>query len=153
MMDEDLWKSLDNWEKSHLPVRVATVSWVIGALGGKDHPCLTHDDCVWGNWTLGDFTAGNEEFHYPKNSLVLKDFNPFKIELSRTSLQMKLFKIEDTSTLLLFLFKEYSYSSLHGKTYLWGGCVQVQKMSGGGTILLFIFLCLDQSIRDEFSIS
>ena len=66
---------------------------------------------------------------------------------------MKLFKIEDTSTLLLFLFKEYSYSSLHGKTYLWGGCVQVQKMSGGGTILLFIFLCLDQSIRDEFSIS
>lgn len=153
MMDEDLWKSLDNWEKSHLPVRVATVSWVIGALGGKDHPCLTHGDCVWGNWTLGDFTAGNEEFHYPKNSLVLEDFRLFKIELSRTSLQMKLFKIEDTSTLLLFLFKEYSYSSLQGKTYLWGGCVRVQKMSGTGTILSFIFLCLDQSIRDEFNIS
>lgn len=152
MMDEDLWKSLDNWEKSHLPVRVATVSWVIGALGGKDHPCLTHDDCVWGNWTLGDFTAGNEEFHYPKNSLVLEDFRLFKIELSRTSLQMKLFKIEDTSTSLLFLFKEYSYSSLQGKTYLWGVVFGFRKWVGG-TILLFIFLCLDQSIRDEFSIS
>ena len=60
---------------------------------------------------------------------------------------MKLFKIEDTSTLLLFLFKEYSYSSLHGRLTLGGGRVQVQKMSWDETILLFIFLCLDQSIK------
>lgn len=140
MMDEDLWKSLDNWEKSHLPVRVATVSWVIGALGGKDHPCLTHGDCVWGNWTLGDFTAGNEEFHYPKNSLVLEDFRLFKIELSRTSLQMKLFKIEDTSTLLLFLFKEYSYSSLQGKTFVGGLCSGSENEWDGNHSVVYIFV-------------
>ena len=152
MMDEDFWKSLDNCEKSRLLVRVSTVSWVIGALAGKDHPCLTHDDCVWGNWTLGDFTAGNEEFHYPKHSLVLEDFSPFKIKLSRTSLQMKLFKIEDTSTLLLFLFKEYSYSSLHGKTYLGGVVVfRFRNEFGGNHSVVYIFV-LGSIHQDEFSI-
>lgn len=152
MMDEDFWKSLDNCEKSHLLVRVSTVSWVIGALAGKDHPCLTHDDCVWGNWTLGDFTAGNEEFHYPKHSLVLEDFSPFKIELSRTSLQMKLFKIEDTSTLLLFLFKEYSYSSLHGRL-TWGGwsCSGSENELGWNYSVVYIFV-LGSIHQDEFSI-
>ena len=65
---------------------------------------------------------------------------------------MKLFKIEDTSTLLLFLFKEYSYSSLHGKTYLGGVVVfRFRNEFGGNHSVVYIFV-LGSIHQDEFSI-
>ena len=51
-----------------------------------------------------------------------------------------------------FCLKNILITRYTGRLTWGGGRVRVQKMSWGETILLFIFLCLDQSIRDEFSI-
>ena len=53
---------------------------------------------------------------------------------------MKLFKVEDMSVLLLFLFKEYSYSSSHRKTYLWGVVFGFRKWDGGNHSVGYIFV-------------
>lgn len=137
MMDED-FENLDNCEKSHLLVRVSTVSWVIGALAGKDHPCLTPRWLCLKQLDTWGFHRWQWEFHYPKHSLVLEDFSPFKIELSRTSLQMKLFKIEDTSTLLLFCLKNILIAHYTEEDLLGGwSCSRFRKMSWDE-----IFCCL-----------